>query len=104
VTPKQRATIADLADELDATRKAALDEVAGLTVTEIYNLRQTLRSGEPLSFVDADRARAARAGIVDRLHDQIDAAVADAYGWPADLAPAEIWLRPDYQRPRFEAR
>lgn len=94
-------------------------------MTEIYNLRQELRSGDPLSFIDADRARAARAGIVDRLHDQIDAAVTDAYGWPADLAPAEIvarlvslnaeraageaagnvrWLRPDYQRPRFEVR
>ncbi|MEQ1689507.1 MAG: hypothetical protein ABL874_13125, partial [Sphingopyxis sp.] len=69
-----------------------------------------------------DRIRAARAGIVHRLHQQIDAAVADAYGWPADLPPSEIvarlvalnaqraaeeaagtirWLRPDYQTPRF---
>lgn len=65
---------------------------------------------------------AARAGIVDRLHEQIDAAVADAYGWPRDLPPSEIvarlvalnaeraaeekaghvrWLRPDYQASRF---
>lgn len=70
---------------------------------------------------------AARAGIVDRLHQQIDAAVADAYGWGAEwrvapLPPAEIverlvalnaaraveaatghvrWLRADYQRARF---
>ncbi len=68
------------------------------------------------------RARQARAGIVGRLHEQIDAAVAAAYGWPADLPPADIvtrlvalnaaraaeeaaghirWLRPDYQIPRF---
>ncbi len=70
----------------------------------------------------ADRARDARAGIVHRLHEQIDAAVAEAYGWPADLTPSEIvtrlvalnaerakeeaegnirWLRPEYQIPRF---
>ena len=121
-TPKQRATIAELAEELDATRKAALAEVPGLTMTEIYNLRAKLQSGEKLSPTDEERARAARAGIVHRLHEQIDAAVADAYGWPADLTPSELvtrlvalnaeraaeeaqgnirWLRPDYQIPRF---
>lgn len=36
-TPKQRATIAGLAEELDATRKAALADVPRLTMTEIYN-------------------------------------------------------------------
>jgi hypothetical protein len=124
-SPEQRAIIAELAEELDATRKASLAEVPGLTMTEIYNLRAKLLSGDKLSFVDEDRARAARAGIVHRLHEQIDAAVADAYGWPADLSPAEIvmrlvalnaertreesegnirWLRPDYQIPRFGAK
>ncbi|MFZ5719075.1 MAG: hypothetical protein ACOY5Y_06350 [Pseudomonadota bacterium] len=60
--------------------------------------------------------------ILKELHDQIDAAVAEAYGWPADLSDEEIlerlvalnaerakeeaaghvrWLRPDYQIPRF---
>ena len=124
-TPEQRATIAELAEELDATRKAALAEVPGLTITEIYNLRGLLQSGEKLSAAQEDRARAARAGIVHRLHEQIDAAVADAYGWPADLTPSEIvtrlvalnaqraqeeaegkirWLRPDYQIPRFGSK
>ena len=63
-----------------------------------------------------------RAGIVRKLHDDLDAAVAEAYGWPADLPPAEIvsllvalnaaraaeeaaghvrWLRPDFQAGRF---
>ena len=126
-TPEQRNVIAELAEELDATRKAALAEVPGLTMTEIYNLRAKLQSGEKLSATDEDRARAARAGIVHRLHEQIDAAVADAYGWAddyhrGDLTSSEIvtrlvalnaqraaeeaqgnirWLRPDYQIPRF---
>ncbi|MCC6007758.1 MAG: class I SAM-dependent DNA methyltransferase, partial [Rhodobacteraceae bacterium] len=59
-------------------------------------------------------------GILRDLHDQIDAAVADAYGWPATLSDDDIlhrlvdlnrdraaeearglvrWLRPDYQNP-----
>ncbi|MBX9730955.1 MAG: class I SAM-dependent DNA methyltransferase [Sphingomonas sp.] len=121
-TPDQRRVIAELAEELDATRKAALAEVPKLTMTEIYNLRSLLASGKPLSHADQDRARAARAGIVARLHDQIDAEVAAAYGWPHPLPAPEIiarlvtlnaerateeaagtvrWLRPDYQIPRF---
>ncbi len=119
---EQRTIIADLAEELDATRKAALAEVPGLTMTEIYNLREKLRSGATLDLAEQDHARAARAGIVNRLHEQIDEAVAAAYGWPADLPPSEVvarlvalnseraaeekagtarWLRPDYQIPRF---
>ena len=124
-TPEQRKTIADLAEELDASRKAALAEVPGLTMTEIYNWREKLRSKAKLSPQDNARAIAARAGIVDHFHDQLDAAVAEAYGWPAELAPAEIvarlvalnaeraaeeaagtvrWLRPEYQVPRFGAK
>jgi hypothetical protein len=60
--------------------------------------------------------------IVKELHDKLDIAVAEAYGWPANLTDDEIlarivalnkervaeekrglvrWLRPDYQIPRF---
>ncbi len=123
-TPDQRAAIAELAEELDATRKTALAEVPGLTMTGLYNLRDLHRSGRATPQ-QQDSIRDARAGIVDRLHRQIDAAVADAYGWPADMSPAQIvarlvalnhqraaeergghvrWLRPDYQRPRRGAR
>lgn len=124
---------AALAEELDSTRKQALAEErpgARLTMTEIYNWRERIAAGEQLQGNDLDRAAAARAFIVHRLHEQIDEAVAQAYGWPADrgsgsgagLAPAEIvarlvalnheraaeekagtirWLRPDYQIPRL---
>jgi hypothetical protein len=141
-TPEQRAAISELAEELDATRKAALAEVPGLTMTEIYNLVAWLKSqnnssppageGEKadritLDRATLDRASDARAGIVLRLHEQIDAAVADAYGWGeaykrGGLNPSEIvtrlvalnaeraaeeaqgkirWLRPDYQIAKF---
>lgn len=118
----QRAAIGDLAEELDATRKGVLTEVPRLTMTEIYNLRDRQRSGQLSDLIEVERAKAARVGIIDRLHQQIDAEVAAAYGWPADLPPTEIvtrlvalnaerakeekegqvrWLRPDYQIPKF---
>ena len=58
--------------------------------------------------------------VLKQLHDELDAAVADAYGWPANLPDEEIlerlvalnaeraaeeaqglvrWLRPEYQNP-----
>jgi hypothetical protein len=120
--PEQRARIASLAEELDATRKAALAEVPRLTMTELYNLRERIAAGEALAGEAQARATAARAYIVHQLHEEIDRAVAEAYGWPAELAPSEIvarlvalnaerrseearghvrWLRPEYQEPRF---
>lgn len=121
-TPEQRERIGELANELDSTRKEALADEPRLTMTEIYNWRERIAAGEHLEGNDLDRATAARAFIVHRLHEQIDEAVAEAYGWPADLAPAEIvarlvalnaerkaeeeagtvrWLRPEYQQSRF---
>jgi hypothetical protein len=118
-TADQRERIGKLAEELDGTRKDALAEVPGLTMTEIYNWRERIAAGEQLEEKDLARATAARAFIVHRLHEQIDEAVAEGYGWPADLAPAEMvarlvqlnheraeeetagkvrWLRPDYQQ------
>ncbi len=120
-TPAQRAAIATLADELDLTRRLALDENPGLTMTGLYNLVAKLRSGAELSGEDEAAATRARARIVAKLHADLDVAVAAAYGWPADLPPAEIvtrlvalnreraaeeaagtvrWLRPDYQAPK----
>lgn len=126
-TDAQRSTIAELAEELDDARKLAIAETDKLTMTELYNLREKLRSGDPMSDKDTKRATAARAGIVNRLHEQLDQAVADAYGWGEEwragaLGPSEIvarlvalnherakeeaeghirWLCPDYQIPRF---
>ncbi|HEX8572213.1 MAG TPA: DNA methyltransferase [Allosphingosinicella sp.] len=121
-TPDQRERIAKLAEELDATRKLALDEVPHLTMTELYNLRERIAAGATLANADLARATAARVFIVHQLHEEIDRAVADSYGWPHDLSPSEIvarlvalnhvrkaeeesgmirWLRPEYQQPRF---
>ncbi len=115
-------TLRQLGSRLDTARRQAIGEVDGLSMTEIYNLRADKRTGKAWDTATGDRAMAARVGIIDQLHDQIDAAVAAAYGWPADLPPSEIvarlvalnatraaderggqvrWLRPDYQIARF---
>ena len=81
----------------------------------------------PPAFTDKDR-RIHDQGLITvlrDLHDELDAAVADAYGWPADLPDDELldrlvrlnaeraaeeeqglvrWLRPDYQRPKAGLR
>ena len=117
----QRAAITDIAERLDRHRRESLAETPSLTMTEIYNLRDMVARGTVLNRDQRDRATLARARIIDELHHQLDAAVAAAYGWPADLAPAEIvsrlvalnaaraaeeatgnirWLRPAYQNPQ----
>ncbi|MFQ3666655.1 MAG: DNA methyltransferase [Sphingomonadaceae bacterium] len=88
-TPEQQATIATLAEELDSTRKAALAENPGLTMTALYNMVEDLKSGTP----PTPEATKARAAIVRQLHAQIDEAVATAYGWPNDLPAQEIVAR-----------
>lgn len=55
-------------------------------------LQPTREAGEGRRLTDAeqDQRRRGRADIVAELHDRIDAAVADAYGWPDDLNDEEI--------------
>ncbi len=110
-----------LAEELDALRKKVLSEHDFLTMTKLYNVREKLKSDEPLNENEKAIHDADCVGVIHELHNKIDAAVAEAYGWPADLSDAEIlsrlvalykeraeeekrglirWLRPEYQAAR----
>lgn len=124
-TEAQKDTIRDLAEELDAHRKRVLAAHEHLTLTGLYNVLERLRAGADPAELDAKERRIFDDGLVlilKELHDKIDEAVADAYGWPADLPEEEVlarlvalnkeraaeekrglvrWLRPDYQIPRF---
>ena len=116
-----KAHIRGSAEELDALRKARQAEHPDLTLTQIYNVLEKLRRGEPLDAADEAIKDKGLVLIVKELHDKLDALVAEAYGWPADLADEEVlarlvalnaeraaeekrglvrWLRPDYQRAR----
>ena len=109
-----------MGEQLDAHRKAQQKAHPKLTLTAMYNVLEKLRAGERIEGKDRETYDQGLIGILRDLHDQIDAAVAEAYGWPVDLTDDEIlhrlvdlnreraaeearglvrWLRPDYQNP-----
>jgi len=124
--PDRSEAVAEIAERLDTARRAALAENSALTMTGLYNFVAAIRSGALPPEQEAAAVKA-RARIVAKLHDDLDQAVAEAYGWGeewrrAPLPPAEIvrrlvalnaeraaeeakghvrWLRPDYQVPKF---
>ncbi len=120
-TETQKQKIRGLAEELDAHRKRAQAE-HGTGLTDLYNVIEKIRAGTALSAKEKLLHDTALVATLRHLHDELDAAVADAYGWPWPLSDAEIlervvalnaaraaeeargvvrWLRPDYQKPLF---
>ena len=84
---------------------------------------EALRAGEALSAKEKTVYEQGLVGVLRDIHDKLDAAVAEAYGWPPDLPDEEIlerlvalnaeraaeeaqghvrWLRPEYQAPDAE--
>jgi hypothetical protein len=119
-TDTQTIRLRALGEELDAHRKAQQAAHPKLTLTGMYNVLEKLRAGERIEGKDREIYDQGLLGILRDIHDRIDAEVAAAYGWPADLPDAEIlqrlvdlnheraaeearglvrWLRPDYQNP-----
>lgn len=117
---EQKQTIRPLAEQLDAHRKRQQALHPDLTLTGMYNVLEKLRSGEPLTAKEKTSHEQGLVAILKQLHDELDAAVFAAYGWPATLSDAEIlekvvalnrerareeeqglirWLRPEYQQP-----
>lgn len=118
-TEPQKAIIRELAECLDAHRKAA--QGRGVTITSMYNLLAKLRAGEAFTASERAQHEVAQTEILRQLHVELDNAVAEAYGLPIDLPEAEIlehlvalnreraaeevrglirWLRPEYQSPQ----
>jgi len=119
-TNEQQQKIRDLAEQLDAHRKRQQEKHSGLTMTGMYNVLEKLRSGESLSAKEQTIHEQGLVSVLKQIHDDLDAAVAAAYGWPADLTDDEIlvrlvelnreraeeesrglirWLRPEFQNP-----
>ncbi|MBZ0271392.1 class I SAM-dependent DNA methyltransferase, partial [bacterium] len=144
-----KARIRDLGERLDAHRKRVQAEHPDVTLTGMYNALERLREfdrekavraasagsvetatrachperseGSP-ALTEKERAfhEKALVGVLKQIHDELDDAVADAYGWPRDLSDEEIlerlvalngaraeeekrgvvrWLRPEFQNP-----
>ncbi len=119
-TEANKTQIRGIAERLDALRKRQQKLHSGLGLTDMYNVLEKGRAGEPLTEKERITYENGLIGILRQLHDELDAAVAEAYGWPTNLEEGEIlqrlvdlntdrvaeeakglvrWLRPDYQAP-----
>ena len=115
---KQR--IRDLGEQLDAHRKRQQALHPDLTITGMYNVLEKLRSGHALTAKEKKIHEDGLVSVLKQIHDDLDAAVFDAYGWPHDLTDEQIlerlvalnaeraeeekrgvvrWLRPEFQNP-----
>ncbi len=115
-----RSRIRDLGEQLDTHRKHQQAQHADLTITGMYNVLEKLRSGAPLTAKEKEIHEKGLVSVLKEIHDALDAAVFDAYGWPHDLTDEQIlerlvalnaeraaeekrglvrWLRPEFQNP-----
>jgi hypothetical protein len=86
---KQR--IRDLGERLDAHRKRQQALHPDLTLTSIYNVLEKLRAGEPLTDKEKKIHDDGLVTILKEIHDDLDAAVYEAYGW-TDILEARRML------------
>lgn len=119
-TLEQQARIRELGEALDAHRKRQQALHPDLTLTGMYNVLETLRSGQPLDAKEKVIHEKGLVSLLKQLHDDLDGAVFAAYGWPVDLTDEQIlerlvalnaerieeerqgqirWLRPEFQNP-----
>ena len=75
-----------LAEQLDAHRKHQQAAHPELTLTGMYNVLEKLRGGETLTAKERSIHEHGLVSVLRQLHDELDAAVLEAYGW-SDLTP-----------------
>lgn len=116
----QKKRIQKCAEALDAHRKRRQAEHPGLTVTEMYNVLSKMREGRSLTEKERGIHENGLVSVLGQMHDDLDAAVGDAYGWPRNIDDEQIlkklvtlnaerateerkgqfrWLRPEVQNP-----
>jgi hypothetical protein len=119
-TPEQKQKIRELGERLDAHRKQVQAAHPDITITGMYNLLEKLRAGEPFTEADRDYNNRAFVSTLKQIHDDLDLAVLQSYGWPHSITDDQIlenlvalnaqraeeernglirWLRPEYQAP-----
>ena len=124
-TAAQWGRIRELGEALDAHRKDRRAQHADVTITGMYNVMEKLQSGGVLTAKEKTINEHGLVSVLKQLHDNLDAAVFDAYGWPHDLTDEQIlerlvalnaeraeeernglvrWLRPEFQNPQGEQK
>ena len=92
-TDAQRETIRQLAERLDAHRWRVQAEHPTLTLTGLYNALNAVRDGREMSKKERTDYERGQVAILRETHDALDAAVAEAYGWPVSLSDQQILVR-----------
>ena len=80
-----KARIRAEAEALDALRKRVLAAHDDLTLTKLYNVLEALKAGRALTAAERDLHDRGLVTLIRRHHERLDAAVAEAYGWPDSL-------------------
>jgi len=83
----EKKRVRKLAEELDAHRKRVQAQ-HGLALTGLYNVLEKIRTGEKLTDKEKIIHDKGLVSVLKQLHDDLDAAVFAAYGWPASLTDA----------------
>lgn len=128
LTSVLRERIGTLAEQIDAHRKRQQAAHTAVTLTGMYTVLEVLRAAEPRALTAKEKLihEQGLVGVLKELHDELDDAVLEAYGWQ-DLASALAtgvtatllerlvalnarrveeektghvrWLRPEFQNP-----
>jgi len=106
-----------IAEKIDAHRRSR-QALTGITITDMYNVIEKLRAGKQLTVKEHKLHIDGVISVLRELHDELNAVVSEAYGWPTALAEDEVldrlfalnaerrkaeeagtvrWLRPEYQ-------
>ena len=72
--------------KLDAHRKCLPAQRANFTLTGMYNVLEKLKAGAVLNVKEKVIHKQGLVAVLKTLHDELDRAVLEAYGW-SDLAP-----------------
>jgi hypothetical protein len=122
LTPELASRIRQLAEHIDAHRKARQAAHPEVTLTALYNVLEKLRQGQALTPKEKTLHQLGLVGVLQSLHNELDAAVLQAYGWPELRLPLDTdtlllrlvalnaqrateeaagtvrWLRPQFQQ------
>ncbi|MCA6508815.1 MAG: class I SAM-dependent DNA methyltransferase, partial [Pseudanabaena sp. M109S1SP2A07QC] len=80
-TLEQKEKIRQLGERLDRHRKQVQAKHPEITITGMYNLLDKLRKGEDFTDKDREYNNKALVSTLKQIHDELDNAVLEAYGW-----------------------
>ncbi len=116
----ERRRIGELALRIEHHRRERMERHPGLGLTALYNVVEAVRRAERLTEAERQVHDQGLASVLAGLHDELDATVAAAYGWPGGASDEELlgwlvelnaersaeeaggrvrWLRPELQAP-----